>query len=592
MKYTKFIVKNFKGIESLEIDMNKGPSWNIFSLIGLNESGKTTILEAINFLSEWYDDSRYFDLVPKSKRLNFSDTISVSWCIYLDDQDKKHIKDFLSKRKFVLVHISDEIILRREIEFQDTKPVKSKNYRTIKLEWKTPKWKKNKDLIEANEELWQNTIKYIKENLLWKVIYYPNFLFTLPSKIYLEELEGKQWSTAEQSLYRGVLQDILDSLNSGLVLKTHILDRLESKDEWDKENLDSTLLRMGKCVSKKISDRWTEIYWNPINIEVVFWSGTNENGFFIEINIQSWSSSYKISERSLWFRWFFFFILFTEFRAKRFTEKWEQLFLLDEPAYNLHQTAQKKLLAVFEELSQGCKILYTTHSHHLINPKYLSGSYIIKNEALEYDNELDFIDNDTEISCTPYRQFVSQYPNKKMYFQPVLDALDYQPSHLETTDKITIIEWKYDYYTLRYINEIILENKYSINLYPGDWAWWNTEAIRMYYARWYEFKVLLDSDAAGKKAITKYHKEFGDMIKSNIIDFESIDDSWANMQMEDFFEDNERLDIQKILYPWDSKYNKKHFNNGIEQLFVDGTSFELSKSTLSKFEKILDTIKN
>ena len=592
MKYTKFIIKNFKGIDSLEIDINKSPNGNIFSLIGLNESGKTTILEAINFLSEWYDDSRYVDLVPKSKRLNFSDKIAISSYISLDTEDKKHIKDFLSKNSFILENISDEIILSKEIQFQDTKPGEIWNCRTIKLEWKTPKWKKNRKLININKPLWHKTINYIEENFLWKIIYYPNFLFTLPSKIYLEELEWKQWSTAEQSLYRGVLQDILDSLNNDLVLGRHILDRLKSKDEWDKENLTRTLLRMWKTVSRKISDRWSEIYWSTINIEVVFSSGENDHWSYIEINIQSGSSNYKISERSLWFRWFFFFILFTEFRAKRFTEKWEQLFLLDEPAYNLHQTAQKKLLSIFEELSQECKIIYTTHSHHLINPKHLSGSYIIKNEALEYDNELDFVDKDTEISCTPYRQFVSQYPNKKMYFQPALDALDYQPSQLETTDKITIIEWKYDYYTLRYINEIILENKYNVNLYPGDWAWWNTEAIRMYYARWYEFKVLLDSDSAGKRAIKKYYKEFGKIIESNIIDFESIDGSRAEMEMEDFFEDKEKLDIQKTLYPSDKTYNKKHLNNAIEQLFIDWTSFELSANTKDKFKKTLDTIKS
>jgi predicted ATP-dependent endonuclease of OLD family len=72
----------------------------------------------------------------------------------------------------------------------------------------------------------------------------------------------------------------------------------------------------------------------------------------------------------------------------------------------MHQTAQKNLLSIFEDLSKSCKLIYTTHSHHLINPKWLNGTYIIQNESLDYENELSFVINNTSIIATPYRQFV------------------------------------------------------------------------------------------------------------------------------------------------------------------------------------------
>ncbi len=51
MKHTYFEVWNFKGIEHIKLDFSSSPNSNIYTLVGLNESGKTTILEAINFFT-------------------------------------------------------------------------------------------------------------------------------------------------------------------------------------------------------------------------------------------------------------------------------------------------------------------------------------------------------------------------------------------------------------------------------------------------------------------------------------------------------------------------------------------------------------
>ena len=47
MKYVKFVINSYKGIPKIELDLSKKPSSNIFTLVGLNESGKTSIMEAI-----------------------------------------------------------------------------------------------------------------------------------------------------------------------------------------------------------------------------------------------------------------------------------------------------------------------------------------------------------------------------------------------------------------------------------------------------------------------------------------------------------------------------------------------------------------
>ncbi|MBM0170454.1 ATP-binding protein [Altererythrobacter sp. C41] len=48
VRYLKFRIQNFKGIKDTEVDLRSSTGANVFSLVGLNESGKTTILEAIH----------------------------------------------------------------------------------------------------------------------------------------------------------------------------------------------------------------------------------------------------------------------------------------------------------------------------------------------------------------------------------------------------------------------------------------------------------------------------------------------------------------------------------------------------------------
>jgi len=45
----KFIIKNFKGIQEAEISIDVKKTSDVITLIGLNESGKTTILERVHF---------------------------------------------------------------------------------------------------------------------------------------------------------------------------------------------------------------------------------------------------------------------------------------------------------------------------------------------------------------------------------------------------------------------------------------------------------------------------------------------------------------------------------------------------------------
>src|SRR3954470_16937703 len=107
MKFSEFIIKNFKGIEDITFNLNKSPSANIYTLVGLNESGKTTILEAINLFNP--NDrglsalevpgaviKDYNELIPISKRDNFNDIIKITVKLELEVNDIIKINKFIA----------------------------------------------------------------------------------------------------------------------------------------------------------------------------------------------------------------------------------------------------------------------------------------------------------------------------------------------------------------------------------------------------------------------------------------------------------------------------------------------------------------
>ena len=132
MRFVRFEIENFKEIKNTVLDLSNIPSANIFTLVGLNESGKTTILEAINSFSPdeagvetLYRDVirkiRVQDLVPKNKKANFTGRINVRATLTLDDSDKLRIEKFCRDTINCSVDLSElnEIGIARVHQFKE-----------------------------------------------------------------------------------------------------------------------------------------------------------------------------------------------------------------------------------------------------------------------------------------------------------------------------------------------------------------------------------------------------------------------------------------------------------------------------------------
>lgn len=609
MDFLNFKISNFKGIEDTTINLSSNS--NIFTLIGLNESGKTTVLEALNYWSYSQESKDTveclgfqtiqddYELIPIGETSNFSKQISVAATLQLSEKDELAIKKFAEDNcNYILTEKIDKITITKSKTFANSKSTGSTNYWNIRLIGKH-KGSRSKKVIDlsSKEKEWQCITTYIRDNLLPTILYFPNFLFDFPERIYLEDIDEDSKKQKEHLFYKKIIQDLLDSLNQSLNIQVHIVDRKRSGNDNDENSLKKILLDLSRELNNNILGAWNEIFKRKISNKRILVEAKLDRTIdkvYLEFMIED-DGYFAINQRSLGFRWFFAFLLFTKYRGYRSRKSNNILFLLDEPASNLHTTAQLRLQKSLAEMAKAdCKFIYTTHSQYLINPKWLETTYIVKNEGLSYETEEnidDFSPKKTKITIHPYRQFVSKYPDQTSYFKPVLDIIDYKPSELDMIPDVVMVEGKNDYYTLKYFEDIILQRKNKkYKFLPGLSCEKLFPLIQHYLAWGKNFIIILDGDKAGDESKKKYLDEFGNILKNKLFSISDIDNIPKNSKLEDCITKEDRLNIQKESDPNSKNYNKKLFNRTLQEMYLAEKCFKFSDESKKNIANILSFI--
>lgn len=540
-KIQKLSLRRFKGAKSIDISFGDHGERNVVTLIGLNESGKTTILEGISHfatsdeevqhLFDSYTKREILSFIPIDKKAAFTGRVDIEATAILDRSDHELISEIFSKGGFEVDsnNLPKIITIRKSFDFKDSEfvqPTYGTNWTGFKIPVRKSRRSRFSDYTrpeksdKSNVDYWNSATDAIS-NRLPNIAYFPTFLVDLPSRIYLREHEGE---TATNRYYRKILQNILDSLpNEKISLQTHVVDRIERYRKesgvdatWlsmffgdpSKRNVDSVFLKMSTKVTADVLGTWSKIFNRPATAKriIIDWNidPAKQNLPFATFSVSDGESPYALNERSLGFRWFFSFLLFTRFGGARGRQN---LFLFDEPAANLHARAQGELLKSFEKiLGEGNSIIYSTHSHHMINPRWLSGAYIVENEAIDYESSgsgTDFSVVPTLITATPYRRFVGENGSRISYFQPVLDRLQYIEPAVASTGKQVLVEGPSDFFALSYA-KVRGKRNFDVNIVPGGGAASLDPMIELALSRGVKFLILLDDDAEGRKSKQRY----------------------------------------------------------------------------------------
>ena len=132
-------------------------------------------------------------------------------------------------------------------------------------------------------------------------------MFDIPDKIYLDT----DISVENNSYYREVLQDVLNSLNQKLNIEKHLLKRFISGKSKDIENIEAVLDMASAKITDIVITVWQEILKSDDNNLFISLGNAiekDEFGHFIQVKVREDNRSYYIRERSLGFRWFFSFV--------------------------------------------------------------------------------------------------------------------------------------------------------------------------------------------------------------------------------------------------------------------------------------------
>jgi len=522
---TCFSIKNFKGIENLQINIAKRHICPVVTLVGLNESGKTTILEAIaqfpteeRNISGINDAIDYHSFIPVSQQGNFNDEIIISGEITLDQSDIDCIEKIFQTSNLILdtKRLKDSFTISRTIKYKDSIKHDSVNYWDIDFYVKEhsdldyARFQRSND--QEKSDLWMEVVDYI-ETTLPSISYFPNFLVEIPEKIYLTSVPGEQES---QIYYREVIQDILNHMGGDLEIQTHIVDRIldfqKTNDDSKRKMVSAVVRSIADEISREVIGSWENIFGrkifaNSINLD---WSidPQKNNAPYITISISDGQSFYSIHQRSLGFRWFFFFLLFTRYKQG---ENRRCLFLFDEPAANLHARAQTELLRSFDKIiASDNGIIYSTHSAHMINPSWLPAAHIVENTSINHDSDEEttiYATPPTAIAVYPYRQFVGEYPARESYFQPIVEKLDYVAPMISPNCSVIVTEGISDFHAMNYYCSDLLREK-NVQLIPGIGDTQHDFQIAQLIGRGQRFIIVLDDDASGKAGAERYREKW------------------------------------------------------------------------------------
>lgn len=580
MKITGFDIKNFKGISDAKIRFSENDSARVHTLVGLNESGKTTLLEAMHSFSPDAEtelvvksaksvEEQREQWVPRDKISLFNGEVSIKAYVQATDEELNKLALHLKRLHGIEC---DKSTLLKDFSVRLVHSYKNGDYVSSvtnvdipQLMVRTGRGIKWRHPTPQEIKIFGRTVR----SLLPTVAYYPTFVFDFPKRIYLTQRD----KSARNQFYRQLFQDILDYDGNGYTIEDSILARLnkdEHKGFWEQwfssfvgtseeDKVKQVISRAEKAVTKLVFSKWNEVFGEKvgakeISIDLQYEKGDlikNSDGTeseavlhdaYIRFRIKDGTSVYSVDDRSLGFRWFFSFLLFTQFRIHRDTQR-PTIFLFDEPASNLHAAAQKKLLESFPAIAKSPhRLIYSTHSHYMVEPKWLEQAYIVFDRSTTPGHEIidESVRGDAavDVQAVPYRQFVQERPTQTSYFQPILDTLEVQPSHFDYKTGGLIVEGKSDYYFLRVCCQ--LTGKDVGPIFPARGSGSMGALVALHRGWGLPVKVLFDSDGGGRDGRRNLRAEFA-LAESEYTDIKSLVPSMS--EIEDVIDESDRRDI-------------------------------------------------
>ena len=457
MKLHSFRIKNYKSItdtgEVLLSDYD-----NITVLIGQNESGKSSVFEALNA----YENN---DFDKDSKPFSTETTVTQSVSCTYKIEDSNYFVGILSNSIKEKYGIPDKNI--------DGKKMNEITHFTLTRSFDT---EKNESKLELNDEVF-NIVKnsfhvvmgeenvpaadgtvgriILNESVLndmskiaeifWYcapvISFFNDFCDLLPDRIKLASLKTKD---KDAEGYNAVK-------NFEKLLKVEFVKLYECEDLERGSIEDEHNQKISADFHKSWGQRIHNI--NKFDIKYKFEKRNTEDESYVNFYTETKDGQkLKPHQRSKGLVWFLSFWL--ELEAQN-SETQELIILADEPGLYLHVKAQEDVLKLFERLAEkGHQIVYTTHSPNLIEIEKLGRINLVIN------------DEEKGTILEPVTTSKLDTKNKQDALQPIANAIGFSVSGFGLSKKSVILEGISDFYYYSAMRHL-LKRSIDYALVPG-----------------------------------------------------------------------------------------------------------------------------
>lgn len=379
MNLEKIIIQNFKSIEKIEFDIKKyGNSYTIM-LLGINEVGKSNILQAMSYLNAPTEDfdyhsmhnqkdesNEYIDLwfhlsfehnetylkelktkIKNSEALKF-DLIDISKNVYLGQDEKK----FTSVYNFGVKNLTSNLFIKRD---EDT------------LDLIIDKIKVDDTYVELTEKIFKEFFIDIIGQIIKK--YEPKVSFWRPSDRYLI-------SSVD-------LNEFKDNININTPLKNIFIlsgysDQQQIKEKINEISDISLRRKLMSSLSGKTTNYVKSIWKHDIAIDIEITESAICNVSIKDNGQNNEHNFYTMNARSEGFKQFMSLILSLSIETKKLNKN--KLILIDEPETHLHPSGIRDLGKELLAIGEKNYLFVATHSPFLIDKEHKERNIIIKKD--------------------------------------------------------------------------------------------------------------------------------------------------------------------------------------------------------------------
>lgn len=599
---SKVIIKNFLSIkEEQTIKINK----DFTSIIGKNESGKSTILKAINKLNGYGIKNEEKNVELKSEEsfikglfilneeeinyinsdyeenndLGFYSLPNEYGNLYYEimikeNEDTKYYTLYYLDKNNKYIAISSSIYLTRIVDyiksldkaFELTKEQKESLSKLYKFSELDIKKSIDTDLINLNfpdgviEELKKISSQISPKRWIsllpeYNFIYFSSFDSILKDNVLFSELETNKQAE--------------NILNISGIDVDELSDAYENDDEQSLEDLGTQCIEI---VSKKFKEIFQQTD-TEFKIKIRFGSAKKDISFFTQ-DKTSGNKTISLSKRSDGFRWYLSLYL-TLYDYLNNDSDINYILLLDEPNLYLHPGAQKNLLFnVFKKEFIDTQIIYTTHSPYMIDS---DNSYSIR--IIEKDKQ-------TLIYNSP-----QEYAEKNIKLKdvdtltPLLTALELDISNslvLNSGDILVTVEGIQDVYILKAMLEITKNDKKfnKVKFVPGIGASKIPYLYSYLYGMGYNVYSLFDNDKSGRNAISDIINGYEEDERANKLFMYNLDkNTESDFLLEDLFSSNDR-----------EKYLKTKSTILYKRIYDNRKTIKFEEETINNFKEFFKTL--